>query len=57
MFLLPLIYSSPERYEVKTPLERKVTERGLLGVVCFSMKQFVGMHFSVLIQLTKVEEP
>ena len=57
MFLLPSVYSSPERYEIKTPFERKVTERGFLGLVYFSMEQFVGMHCAVLIQLTKAEGP
>ena len=33
MLLLPSVYSSPERYEIKTPFERKVTERGFLGLV------------------------
>ena len=51
MLLLPLVYSSPECYEIKTPFERKATERGFLGLVYFSMEQFVGMHCAVLIQL------
>ena len=57
MLLLPSVYSYPERYEIKTPFERKVTERGFLGLVYFSMEQFVGMHCAVLIQLTKAEGP
>ena len=43
MLLLPSVYSSPERCEIKTPFKRKVTERGFLGLVyqepIFSMEQ------------------
>ena len=46
MLLLPSANSSPEHYEIKTPFERKVTERGFLGLAsnqCYHFKNRIEM--------------